>query len=402
MSARISPHEAQKIELGKFSASPMIQGLGTMAGCQIYSNWTEESTKKFQNAVALVVEMNPILSGFMLSEKPNSAYIVPHQFKDFVEITKYIGEKFDLNSMSSQEKVIHLEKNILPLIQCLGTGEFQLKNKSRVFHCRVIEFENDLVAISIQMSHSIGDGATLFGVIDLIKFAMMDQDVVALNWTSDLGKAFNGLGDNKGPPPSKLAKVCFILGMINLAIFGPKRSTRNVLVSKAKIGDMKKNLKNEKVEYLSSNDVLTAAIFEASKSTHLMMLAVDNRNHGETYEKDLAGNFESTLFLPKENCKDPNEIRLGLKELFWGKPKKPMKYIIRGKFGAISNVTSLETNLECLGAKLECGLATGSLLKTVLQNTVFISSFDSESICLHHNIPENHFDYSKVLGKLLL
>ena len=106
--------------------------------------------------------------------------------------------------------------------------------------------------------------------------------------------------------------IGFVLWFITelFLAFVSKRRIENVVLSKEKINAKKTELLDEKrAAFLSTNDVLTAALARAARRCSLIDLVFNMRNQAPDCTDELGGNFIRFIALPTGAAKDPHNVR---------------------------------------------------------------------------------------------
>lgn len=149
--------------------------------------------------------------------------------------------------------------------------------------------------------------------------------------------------------------------------FGPDRTPKLEVLQRSVIARCKMDRKKD-VEYLSTNDIVTAALCGAINSSDVIFMAMDNRGvsfqvfavsyaalvrsvklnrlrqRAKGCTKETAGNFETVVLLPREACADnPNKVRKAVQaQRGFEKGTMGCSPFCRGRFGLISNWSSLQ------------------------------------------------------------
>ena len=265
---KISPTDFER-----FCVAPAVTSLS------LVSNWDKTAEIALKKAVTKVVELNPILSG-RLVKNDTDAIVEIGAHTEFFDVIPG-PDDFSL-PLALDERITAIQAEIEPLYVSLGVSLEQIKTGSKLFSTTVCTLPNSHACYLIQMSHMIGDGATYYMIMAqlqaLLEGAVGISKIPKYRWISS--------PDNIEGSPFYTEEDVFRerkiwrSGFMKLALAGPPRTSSILVVNSSKISELKPGLVTAAagarypVDFLSTNDVLTAALSEICESELMVMYRI--------------------------------------------------------------------------------------------------------------------------------
>ena len=263
-----------------------------------------------------VAQANPWICGHLTKGSPYHNLNIPtaeHAAKTVIE------RCFQEVSVAEQENTITLEtpySNICKTLKPYQTSKGnKLINQANESLFKVVVFktpEDGLNAIMVDLSHVIADAGTYYAIFNMLNPA---AEIITMNPQRKMelgstGKQFQDLaGTKEANLPFGMGYMCNLIGSL---MCGPKRTARAYKINMDKIADAKQKIDKSKVEYVSTNDLITSEFANISKPK-LMQMAVDLRPHLTGLDKNDAGMYVSDLFFAsKDDYSQPEAIRMAL------------------------------------------------------------------------------------------
>ena len=215
-----------------------------------------------------------------------------------------------------------LEKHFTPP----GTALTTLKTGSQVFLVEMMTFPEPYVCVVMHLSHLVGDAKTLYDLVSQTNAFLANKNPeTTLDWESPARSNFELL-----PLPLKdrqKVSTWGFFGWLAQLICGPLRENHLLLLSKNQIEKLKKEKLNSTSgsasAFLSSNDIITAALSRSIKNSYIMNIAVNMREKSGDYAADIpknaAGNYWHSVPMDHKVASDPNAIRTHLPKLTYYK-----------------------------------------------------------------------------------
>ncbi|CAK9041762.1 unnamed protein product [Durusdinium trenchii] len=358
-------------------------------------------SKELKAGVDKLVEANPFLSARVV-KKDGRMLVEPGAHSDcffkVVDPPKECPLIGSLDLKGKLEFLRNLEQHFTPP----GTALTTVKNGTQVFLVELMTFPEPFVCFVIHLSHLVGDAKTLYDLVGQLNAFLAKQTPNTLDWESPVRQSFEllplSLKDRQ-----KVSTWGFF-GWLAQLICGPLRQNHVLLLSKQQIAKEKESRKAPKVEFLSSNDIITAALSRAIKNSYIMNIAVNMREKqcsGKGIPGNVAGNYWYSFPMDHQAASDPNAIRESLSKLeYYNENEIPCWPFFRGRYSFITSWTSFTRQLEVDGLKVECHAVHGNFLRENPTNVAVVFHAAPEILALSHNVPDRNLDV-EVLGSLM-
>lgn len=205
-------------------------------------------------------------------------------------------------------------------------------------------------ALIFSVSHVVADGYTYYKVLGMLS---RQQEIVPLSPTRHhdfVPRVKEAVGPKvystvMGSPPQ-------MLNFLGNMLFGGKPRVRAFYVDTAKVEAAKRRNAGGSVEFVSTNDVLTA-FWGRLSGADLLEMAVNFRGRFPDLAPDDAGNYEACILFPSDDFADPANIRKALqrgdghyKSITREQPVPGFNATRKCKYRIITNWASFFSELE--------------------------------------------------------
>lgn len=370
---------------GAISAAPTVSTLTLLSGRH------PMLAKELKTAVDKVVEANPCLSARVV-KKDNRILLEPGVHKDiFFRVVDPPKECPLIGSLDLKGKLQFLQ-NLEQHFTNPGTAMNTIKSGCQVFLVELMTFPEPYVCFVIHMSHLVGDAKTLYDIVSQLNATLAGRKIEALDWECPARNTFELLPLSLRDRQKVQNWGCF--GWLGQLLFGPKRENHVSLLSNSQIEQEKERRKTSKSEFLSSNDIITAALSRSIKNSYVMNVAVNMRNKGGV-PGNVAGNYWHSVPMDHQAAADPNTIREFLPKLEYYKDGEvPCWPFFRGRYSFITNWTSFTCPFQAEGLTLDCHAVHGNFLRENPTNVAVVFHCAKDTMALSHNVPATNIDPS--------
>jgi len=385
---------------GAINAAPTISTLTLLSGRH------ENLAQELKAAVDKVVEANPFLSARVV-KKDNRFFLEPGVHKDcFFKVVPPPKECPLIGSLDLKQK-LHFLQSLESSFADPGNALFTVKSGCQVFLVELMTFPEPYVCFVIHLSHLVGDAKTKYDIVSQLNAILKGQPLpVKLDWESPARSNFELLPMSLKDRQKVANFGCF--GWLGQFFFGPKRENHVTLLSKNQIEKEKEKYGQQPngkgASFVSSNDVITAALTRAIKNSYVMTIAVNMRNRSGAVSSvpgNVAGNFWQTVVMDHQAATDPKTIREHLPKLeFYKDGEVPCWPFFRGRYSFITNWTSFTCPFDVQGLTLDCHTVHGNFLRGNPTNVAVVFHANKDTMALSHNIPDANMDPSSGLGAL--
>jgi hypothetical protein len=196
----------------------------------------------------------------------------------------------------------------------------QAKTQAPLFQVRLFWLPEDCFCLLVGVSHAIADGSTYYRLVDeLVTNAtttnMEDGSPTAaartpLHW-NNAALPTHEYAEGEKDAAALAGSEAFVVGILRnllVQLFYPRGSNLIVLDKKA-IHEKKLSMKDETSAYLSSNDIILAALAQANANRQMCSVVRNDRKRMAHLEPHDAGNYLSFLVYPTSQGQNPNELR---------------------------------------------------------------------------------------------
>lgn len=254
-----------------------------------------------------VLQANPWLGGRVV--KRNGVFVL-----------SYNPTNLNLQELFYSEQTTLLDSNNgqgVPLHFLVTNGGTQPLWKLTVVSSSNNTERTNKFAVIMSMSHIIADGATFYNVQNMLLYASPVEPLIVkrIQTTRDQQiQAMGGMAEYAILQSAGFIANC-IRGVIKGKLVGPAPISRIYFVKDEEIQTMKRqqaaNGKDDDVDYVSTNDILTSWFLQNCSCPHGLM-AINFRNRLAGHSNRHAGNYENVVFYHLEDSHTPSLIRQSL------------------------------------------------------------------------------------------
>ena len=161
---------------------------------------------------------------------------------------------------SGSAMMTYVQEYIDPHVPRPTKGDMEVSKKMPTFVLRYMKLPDNYLYFAFCMSHVIGDGSTYYMLLEEFNAILTQKTPLPLTrWETDVGTSFNFTHQTTSP----IFWLSMIASIVIYKLFGLPE-TWCTFLSKAKINKKKKELlpsPKDGIEYLSTNDIVTAALW---------------------------------------------------------------------------------------------------------------------------------------------
>lgn len=305
------------VHRGSFASD--VQCYPDVTSYNIAQDWPREKVEQLREAVVRLIDANPILTGILhwgtAKEHTKNHLLITTGYhcngNDFFVEIPAPNDIVSPALINPKDFKTFLDRHVVPLLPPIRTTRDALQNKLRVFGVIVMRLPDNHLFYSIRISHALADSSTYSLVVqqlcNLVESGTIGREF-CIHWNHELKETHEPLG--------RLQNGWFlasaVLGTMRYYMFHKPAQPTFLLLSRAKIQQQKQNLcDHTRNEYLSSTDIIVAAIAQAMEHVHpYFFLWMSLRNRRAAVTKHHAGNLMKALVLiSKQVAADPNEVR---------------------------------------------------------------------------------------------
>ena len=357
------------------------------------SGWTPEKVLALKAAIEELVFHNPILTGIVLF-KNDAVFIEPGHHRQSLWTELVPDGPIDKFSTGWQHgpamaKIEFIKKHLAPLLPKLKTVEEEAKASSPVFQVYLMTLPEEHLFYSVRMSHAVGDASTYYQILNQISHLLIKgaNDLPHINWEAPAHKGSKEFFQDHLSPRdvSRAYGIPFVLGILPRAIMGTKRYSY-IMLSRSKINQKKDELKSPDEEYLTTNDIILAALCQANRRQTILAQIVNCRGKADGLEEQDGGNFLQEILLPRKAALDPNQVRkITRAQKYFEANQVPFRPMVAGRLGRVSNWSSVKKSLEFEGTRVVAEVPPTGFVEALPFDTAIIFSMDDDHMGLLHN-----------------
>ena len=315
---------------------------------------TLEHRQALKKAIPQVVKANPILMGHAAFENdrfylvPNAFPVNKHSFYEEIDLSDQVPQSFQFSDENQHENFQFMEKIILPHCK-RGKSKSEVKNKSPLFSFTVFILTENIICYKMDMSHIIGDASTYYALMDQINSTFANEPINPINWDNPLARS-SGIFPDRCSERDKYRMMGFplFISVLRNLPKSPFRRHKHFLIDQEIAEEKKLSLVDtSKHKFLSTNDIIMAALCQMNPNAKLMSMAMNRRGRSNDIDSRDGGNFICIAGLDGDAGRDPNTIRHIVKRGQFFEPNQvPLKPYLEGKICSVTNWTSLTTFLN--------------------------------------------------------
>ena len=293
-----------------------------------------------------------------------------------------------------------------PCFDLLGPSFRQLESGGPLFSVSICKLPENHACLLIQLSHIIGDGSTYYKILGQMQ-EIMDgknlENIQKLDWSVP----------SKNPmfPDFFTEKDIFLESQSWVPEFmrrlssEPRRKSQIELIDKDHIEVLKQKYLDDKVEFLSTNDILTSALAEVF-GTKLMNMATDMRGRMDGISKNFAGIAVRPIFFPrKQAVLAPKFIRGKIMKdfCFWSNSEEIAQFeksFLACGLSSITNWSSLTKFVKPPGTKILAHCPNSGFVEDLSFDVCIVfKATPNGDMALNHNMKINDEDVQNRIEK---
>jgi hypothetical protein len=364
----------------------------------LVKGWSENSLAVLSNAVDKVIKENPVLSGRATCPKnwckePSVAIelsaFLPERGHSFVEAIdgRELPQLADKDS-DTAFLLDYVGKFVAPLVGCHDTTLQQIHHKSPLFGVKVVLLPGDYACIYTKMSHCIGDFVTYYQILDQISAYDKGAEAHSINWNNPLQAKHEIVPDDLSKRDVvRLYGLPFLFGIASHLPTMRLRKKEILLLSREKIKRKKEKLKAKGYcEGITSNEIITAALCDANRSTDIFAFTRSMR--GVTPGLGLRDGGNLHCEIPFQRCagRNPLVIKDMIERGKYFEPNEiPVWESLMGRVGRITNCIAPTNKISFGGCKPICFCPAKSFLNLTPLDTAIIFRADKDHYAVMHN-----------------
>jgi len=396
----------------------MIPFMPRVSTVTLSEGWDLGLIEKFTSVISEVVALNPILAGRVVKSK-KGVYVEMGAFStskhDFGNVHDFRNKVPTIEGLANSELIDFIEKNIVPFIaekQMASSGSRspvksnanvadEIKHGLPLFEANLFHFGQSKCAYHISMSHALGDATTYYMLVDQISCLLKGDDVSRINWDNPHTTSHELYAPNLDKSDMIKAKYGTPIGIIWKMITGGSRKSNLIFIDSRAIQKKKDEMVGAGNDYLSSNDIITAAICQINNTSKFVLINMDIRGRNPNLTRNDGGTLLSNIPMPMSKSKDPNVVRQTVNKTYYpfGKFVPPTKYMIQGKSLSFTNWSSRTKLIKLDNIRTICHLPSSAFVSEFPLDVALIFRFSDECIAVSHNFKKT--DQSEGTSDLL-
>jgi hypothetical protein len=277
----------------------------------------------------------------------------------------------------------------------LNTTE-QEARQAPLCQVRLLALPDDVYCLLVGVSHAIADGGTYYRLVDELVAVVQDKNEsvppppnikkpATLDWDNPALSTheFGGAGG--------LPFLVGLLWSVLINLFYPRPKAQILVFDRQKITDQKTSLKDAATPYLSSNDIVLAALQQANATRTMTSLIVNDRARCPHLGPHDAGNYLSSLLLPTTLGRNPNRIRSVVTAgTYYGNDNDaaPTSYLYRMSIMIVSSWATAQGD-DCAvtpkGTRLVCHLPHPAFVESFPLDVAVVFAASPDCLAVSHN-----------------
>jgi hypothetical protein len=328
--------QRQKILLHEGRLASQILMASKVETFTISTGWTPRTVSAFVQAVEKVVSENVILTSRVTrSLCSGNLYAIPHYHDQhpFVTVTDLSQDAAvpSINGLNYNQQIEWLHAHISPRIKTQAFLIVEIYQRMPLFDANLFLLpDKGTVVYHVNLSHCIGDATTYYMILEQISAYMnifyelngnslgdssaCRSDASPIVWnnphltTVEVSPAHYSTRDY-----SRSFGTTLHMGLIRQGTQLPKRVNRPIrhyVLCRNKIAQKKTELLGPSSEYLSSHDIVLAAVSQCNTTALDVFVVLDRRpRQPELYTLSDGGLCTAQFSMPRAVATDPNEVR---------------------------------------------------------------------------------------------
>ena len=381
--------------------TPILLRAPSVGSFSLVRGWTNKSLESFTKTVTNVVTNNPILTGRAVSifcgNEGNEIHVIPGAFDpdsgySFVDVIDARDRLPSPETVKESEYLQYIDKHIQPLVPdpCAPTLK-QMEHKEALFKTKVVLLPDQYACIFIGMSHVLGDIVTYTALMDQLSSLHDAHKPRPIKWNNAKQASHQISAENFSERDTQVMYgLPFLLGVSANLWRKTNRQHEYLSLSKEKINAKRKELCNEENSSLSSNDIITAALCEANKSSDIFAFTRTMRELHRKEYKDMGGNLYVEVPFARTVGSDPNHFRQLIKRgWYYDKGELPLMPFLKGKVGRITScVAPISVHMAFGESETVCQEPPHDFVYMTPFDNAVIFTMDHDHIGVMHNFQE--------------
>ena len=392
----------------------LILNSPAIASFVLVKGWTPESLESFSKAVDTVVMENKVLTGKatcpqnwwkdpQIGIQPGTFLPERHGGNHSFVTTIDVSDKLpSIEGLDTADQMAYIDKRVGRLVGRLDSTLQQIHKESPLFDVKVVLLPDDYACIYTKMSHCIGDLVTYYEILDQISSIDKGEELRPINWDNPMKAKHEIFPESLTTRDlERLYGLPFLVGIASHVPTMPFRKKEYLLLDEKKIKQTKADYKAKGCTAVSSNDIITAALCDAARSTDIFALTRSMR--GVTHGLGLRDGGNLHCEIPFQRCagRNPLVIKDILEKGNYFEPDEvPIWESITGRVGRISNCVAPMNRMSFGGCTPICYCPSKSFLDFTPLDTAIIFRVAKGQDAVLHNFQK--MSDSKMLNDLLL
>ena len=287
----------------------------------------------------------------------------------------------DLDSMNATDILQLINDDIFPMLDPFELTSAQIKNRLPLFSATLILLPGNYAVYSIKMSHCVGDGVTFFQLIKQVSLCMNGLKVAPIDWDVPLKATHEFYPPEFSPRDVDISYgLPFLIGALKNFLF-TRRQGSIILLDKHKVRAKKKELREQLgCSDISSNDVITAALCQAVKSSDVFVFTENTRSIIQGVPVNAGGNFLWEIPVPREVCSSADELRRVVASSSSGYKTNelPLQPFLCGRVARVTSLASIAESLLYNGTEGFATVPSPSFMKGIPLDVALIFRFNKQ------------------------
>jgi hypothetical protein len=373
----------------------------------LIQGWSKEDTLKLERAVKAVAMANPVLAGKAEVVRGHQGPIIRVVASDHKqELFKVIAPPKNTPSpkgISDSNLLEYMDQYVVPLVEPLENVGEVIKEGKPQFQMELIELPDNHAVYVMRLSHCVGDGITYYHLMQQLNAAFhskepkpyIDWDDSSIATHEIYSPEFNACDfyTSYGLP--------FMVGATRNILDMESRPPGYLLISSAEVQSKRKELcDSSKHRFLSANDVITASLCAAIRSSDVINFTMDVRKKN----RHVGGNFYREIpFDRKAVDGDPNRFRDILeKGHYYERGQVPLYPSLLGRVGRITSLASIVKWIEGENQTVLCHCLPKTFGLNVPLDVGFVFRMSKDKYVVLHNYKELKIDEGGLLQEVVV
>lgn len=413
--------QPQQLPISQYDAAVEMEARA-ITSMTLYSGWTTDVTVRLEKAVQQLVRENAFLTGRLLKirEEEEEKYAVESQAHREFMMELQGPEDFSVDPDGSVKDAVRAAQTLLEPIfaeRSIGSSKDCLQSGGPLFRVLLMRLPDNHAAVCMELSHIFADGASYYQFMKYLDCVVNNKPKPGpFEWkfSSETVPIPAGYSDED----KRLHETGWIPGYVEKSkqyTAGDDARVADLrVVDLQAIDSMKKEYITDAVEFLSTNDLITAGMCELFDDDSVFVMGVNMRDRMPGIHQLCVGNLLRHIMFPAgEAAANPSFVRhLHDSWGYYGKDGRhiPAEPVEKCNLSIISNWASLTHILQPEGCDVIChcpakeyvemtlGMDIAFVFQADLKGTlIFISNFTAGK---RGNELKEKIDKSKLFKKM--